>query len=124
VDSVILSLSIVPYLLFLYLIWRIYKLEPGLLNRTTVTGFFAMLGFIFVTAGAGIIALKLMGAKTLGHVDWLHGLAEFGLTITNGLVALGLKKQLNEIELAEIDRDSTDVAVEAEATAPVLINQR
>lgn len=91
----IMSLSIIPYLLFLYLVWRIRKLSPSLLNKMTFIGFCVMLGFVFVTAGAGITAVKIMGAPTLGHVDWLHGLAESGLTITNGLIAFGLKRQLD-----------------------------
>lgn len=104
-DNIVMSLSIVPYLLFLYLVWRIYRLEPGLLHRTTLIGFASMLGFVILTATAGFIALKIMGAKTLAHVDWLHGLAEAGLTLTNGLIALGLKKQIDELDLAALDED-------------------
>jgi hypothetical protein len=107
----VMSLSIVPYLLFLYLIWRIYRLEPRLLHRTTFIGFLSMLGFVALTACAGFVALRVMGATTLAHVDWLHGLAEAGLTLTNGLIALGLKKQLDAIELAELDEDEEDAPV-------------
>lgn len=103
--NIVMSLSIVPYLLFLYLIYRIWKLDPHLIHKTTLLGFAAMIGFVFLTATAGVIALKIMGARTLGAVDWLHGTAEAGLTLTNGLIALGLKKQLDEIELAELDDD-------------------
>ncbi len=100
-----MMLSIVPYLLFLYLIWRIRKVDPNLLHRTTFIGFCSMIGFIVVTAIAGSIALRVMGAETLGHVDWLHGLAESCLTIVNGLIALGLKQQKDELDLAELDTD-------------------
>src|SRR4051812_49237163 len=108
-----MSLSIVPYLLFLYLIYRVWRLDPQLIHKTTLLGFAAMIGFVILTATAGVIALKIMGARTLGSVDWLHGIAESGLTLTNGLIALGLKKQLDEIELAELDQDE-------EAEQPVL----
>ena len=103
--DVVMSFSIVPYLLFLYLVFKVWRLDPHLLHRTTMIGFGAMIGFVTVTATAGIIALKVMHAPTLGHVDWLHGLAEAGLTLTNGLIALGLKHQLDELDLAELDAD-------------------
>ncbi|HEX2910787.1 MAG TPA: DUF3593 domain-containing protein [Chloroflexia bacterium] len=106
--DIVMSLSIVPYLLFLYLVYRIRKLDPGLLHKTTMIGFASMLGFVAITIISAIIALKVFNAKTLGHVDFLHGIAEAGLTLANGLIALGLKKQLDEIELAELDPDQED----------------
>jgi UPF0716 family protein affecting phage T7 exclusion len=102
VASTFLTISIVPYLIFLFLIWRIYRRNPQILGKTTMFGFFFMLVFIFVTAVAGAIALRVIGARTLGSVDWLHGIAEAMLTVTNGLIALGLKKQLDQLELQEI----------------------
>jgi hypothetical protein len=93
--------SLLPYLIFLYFVYRIYKLDPRLLSRRTFIGFCSMLGFIFVTAVTGYIAIKIMGARTLGHVDFLHAVAEFGLSVTNGLIAFGLKKQLNELDRAD-----------------------
>ena len=110
--DVVMSFSIVPYLLFLWLVYRVARLDPHLLHKTTLLGFASMLGFVFVTATAGIVALKVMHAPTLGHVDWLHGLAETGLTVTNGLIALGLKRQLDDISLAEIDEPEAEVAPE------------
>lgn len=103
--NTLLSISIIPYLLFLYLVYRIWRVNPAIIGKTTLLGFSSMLGFVFITAIAGSIAVRVMGASTLGHVDWLHGIAEFGLTVTNGLIALGLKKQLDEIKLAELDED-------------------
>jgi hypothetical protein len=89
--------SLLPYLIFLYFIYRIYKLDPRLLGRRTFIGFCTMLGFIFVTAVSGYIAIKVLGARTLAHIDILHAVSEFGLTVTNGLIAFGLKKQLSEL---------------------------
>ncbi len=103
-----MMLSIIPYLLFLYFIWRIRKLDPRLIHRTTFIGFVSMLGFIAITAVVGSIAIKVMNATTLGHVDWLHGIAEGTLTIVNGLIALGLKKQRDQLELE--DMDTTEAA--------------
>lgn len=102
----LMSLSIVPYLLFLYLVYKVWRLDPHLLHKTTVIGFASMIGFVTVTATAGIIALKVIHAPTLGHVDWLHGTAEAALTLTNGLIALGLKRQLDNLDLAELDAEA------------------
>ncbi len=110
-----MSLSIVPYLLFLYFVWRIYKLDKNLLTRTTLLGFASMLGFVFVTAISGFVALRIMGATTLAHVDWLHGVAEAGLTLTNGLIALGLKSQLDRLDLEDGEAEAED-----ESNTPVL----
>jgi hypothetical protein len=108
VDNAVMMLSLLPYLLFLYLIW--------LLHPITIIGFVAMLGFIAVTATTGFIALKVIGAKTLAHADALHGIAEGALTITNGLIVFGLKKQLDKINKAE--------AAEEEEESPVTAGYR
>ncbi len=110
-DKLFMMLSIIPYGLFLYLVWRIRKTDPTVIHRTTFIGFCSMIGFIAVTAVVGSIAVKVMGAETLGHVDWLHGPAEFCLTIVNGLIAWGLKKQKDELDAKE--------AAEAEKPEPV-----
>ena len=115
--DVVMSLSIVPYFLFLYLIYRVWRLDPHLLHRTTLIGFGTMVGFVMLTATAGVIALKVINAPTLGHVDWLHGIAESGLTLTNGLIALGLKRQLDDLDLAELDDDPADVSLPVEDLA-------
>jgi hypothetical protein len=108
-----MSMSIVPYLLFLYLIYQVWRLDPRVIHKVTVIGFFCMLGFVAVTATVGIIALKVIGAATLGHVDGLHALAEATLTITNGLIAFGLKKQLDAPDPVE----SEDASAEQPALA-------
>ncbi len=113
----LMSLSIVPYILFLFLIYKVWRLDPHLLHKTTLLGFASMIGFVTVTATAGIIALKVIQAPTLGHVDWLHGTAEAALTLTNGLIALGLKKQLDTIDLAEIEDEAAEVATPDEFLA-------
>lgn len=103
-DKLFMSLSIVPYLLFLYLIYRVYKTDPRLVHKVTLIGFASMIGFIIITAVVGIIAVRVLGARTLAGIDALHAVAELGLTVTNGLIALGLKKRIDELNLAELDR--------------------
>ncbi|NWJ45620.1 MAG: DUF3593 domain-containing protein [Chloroflexi bacterium] len=102
-DKIFMSGSLVPYVLFLFLIWRIRKHDPRLINKFTFIGFCSMLGFITVTAVAGAIALKVINAPTLAHVDYLHGIAEGALTIVNGLIVFGLKKQKDALDSTERD---------------------
>jgi hypothetical protein len=104
-------LSLVPYLLFLYLIWRVWKIDRRIIHTITLIGFFSMVGFIAVTAVVGIIAIRVMNAETLGHVDYLHGGAEFCLTIVNGLIALGLKKQKDMLDKEQATLQPDDAAL-------------
>ena len=110
VGSALITLSALPYLFFLYLLWRIARIRPDLLHPLTITGFFSMVGFIIVSAVAGVVAVRVMGAESLGHVDWLHGTAEGALTITNGLIVLGLKRQLQPEEEDE-DAEKVEAAL-------------
>ncbi|QGG48764.1 hypothetical protein FTV88_2671 [Heliorestis convoluta] len=95
--DLVMTLSIIPYFFFLYCIYKIYKLDKSLINKTTVVGFFSLIGFVFFTAGAGYYAVMILGEPGLGHIDWLHGLSEFGLTITNFIIVLGLKRHLDRL---------------------------
>jgi len=105
-----MSGSLIPYMLFLFLIWRIRKHDPRLINKFTFIGFCSMIGFIMVTAVAGAIALKVINASTLAHVDYLHGIAEGALTIVNGLIVFGLKKQKDALDAGEREsREETAV---------------
>ncbi|MCW2277092.1 DUF3593 domain-containing protein [Heliophilum fasciatum] len=96
-SEALMTLSIFPYIYFLYVMHKVRKTHPEVINFTTYRGFHALIGFIFFTAGTGFYATQVLGAPTLGKVDWLHGISEAGLTITNGLVLLGLKRQLSEL---------------------------
>lgn len=56
--------------------------------RLAVIGFYVLLVFVAVTIPAGLYAQQVYG-ETLANVDWLHGGAEFFLTLSNVLVVLG-----------------------------------
>jgi hypothetical protein len=47
--------------------------------------------FVAVTIPAGIYA-KVAYGKSLANVDWLHGSAEFFLTLSNILIVLGFRQ--------------------------------
>jgi hypothetical protein len=55
--------------------------------------------FVAVTIPAGIYAQTAYG-KTLANVDWLHGSAEFFLTLSNILVVLGFRQAIIETRQA------------------------
>jgi len=80
--------SIIPYIGFLYHLTKA-KDTPKL----TLFGFYFLLVFVFATIPAGIYAKKVYGT-TLANVDYLHGSAEFMLTLTNLFIVLGLRQAI------------------------------
>ncbi|WPT17674.1 hypothetical protein PSENEW3_00005676 [Picochlorum sp. SENEW3] len=86
------AFSIVPYAGFLFHLTR-SKQAPKL----TLFGFYFLLVFVFATIPAGIYAKNVYGT-TLANVDYLHGSAEFMLTLTNLFVVLGLRQAIREKE--------------------------
>lgn len=80
------AISLFPYLGFLWFITR-----SGKLPRLALIGFYMTLVFVAVTIPAGIYADVTYG-KTLANVDWLHGSAEFFLTLANILLVLGFSE--------------------------------
>lgn len=79
------ALSLFPYLGFLWFITR-----SGKTPRLALIGFYVLLVFVAITIPAGIYA-KVHYGKDLANVDWLHGSAEFFLTLSNILVVLGFR---------------------------------
>ncbi|MCL1466362.1 DUF3593 domain-containing protein [Argonema galeatum] len=86
------ALSLFPYLGFLWFLTR-----SGQTPRLALIGFYMTLVFVGVTIPAGIYA-KIGYGKSLADVDWLHGGAEFFLTLSNILVVLGFRRAVIEIE--------------------------
>lgn len=82
------ALSLFPYLGFLWFLTR-----SGQTPRLALIGFYMTLVFVAVTIPAGIYAQVVYG-ESLANVDWLHGGAEFFLTLSNILLVLGFRKAL------------------------------
>lgn len=80
------ALSLFPYLGFLWFMTR-----SGKTPRLALIGFYVLLIFVAITIPAGIYA-KVHYGESLANVDWLHGSAEFFLTLSNILVVLGFRK--------------------------------
>jgi len=97
------ALSLFPYLGFLWFLTR-----SGQTPRLALIGFYMTLFFVAVTIPAGIYA-KVVYSETLANVDWLHGGAEFFLTLANILLVLGFrqavmaKKQVLEESTSETE---------------------
>jgi hypothetical protein len=86
------GLSLFPYLGFLWFITRSQQLP-----RLALYGFYGTLVFVFVTIPAGIYAQVAFG-QSLANVDWLHGGAEFFLTLSNILVVLGFREAVKQVK--------------------------
>jgi heme A synthase len=86
------ALSLFPYLGFLWFITR----NPQT-PRLALIGFYLTLVFVGVTIPAGIYT-KVAYGETLANVDWIHGGAEFFLTLSNILVALGFRQGAQRTE--------------------------
>ena len=82
------AISLFPYLGFLWFMTRSEKTP-----RLALIGFYVLLIFVAVTIPAGIYAQVHYG-ESLANVDWLHGSAEFFLTISNILVVLGFRQAI------------------------------
>jgi hypothetical protein len=80
------ALSLFPYLAFLWFLTR-SRQTPKL----ALIGFYMTLVFVAVTIPAGIYAQTGLG-KSLADVDWLHGGAEFFLTLSNILIVIGFQQ--------------------------------
>ncbi|MGK7932036.1 MAG: DUF3593 domain-containing protein [Microcystaceae cyanobacterium] len=80
------ALSLFPYLGFLWFMTR-----SGKTPRLALIGFYLLLLFVAITIPAGLYAKSKYG-ESLANVDWLHGGAEFFLTLSNIFVVLGFRQ--------------------------------
>lgn len=86
------ALSLFPYLGFLWFLTR-----SGQTPRLALIGFYMLLVFVAITIPAGIYAQQVYGEQ-LANVDWLHGSAEFFLTLSNILVVLGFRQAIAQLK--------------------------
>lgn len=92
------ALSLFPYIGFLWFMAR-----SGQFPRLAKIGFYMILVFVFLTIPAGIYA-KVAFGQSLANVDWLHGGAEFFLTLSNILIVLGFQQALKEKQTTPIPK--------------------
>lgn len=92
------QVSLIPYLALLYFLSRSETNTPKLGNF----GFQFLLVFVAATIPAGIYA-KVAYGETLANVDYLHGIAEAFLTITNLIIISGFRQPRAEATIAAQD---------------------
>ena len=92
-NTVLFAASIIPYSIFLYYLYKIKSV-----NRLVKTGFSLTVFFVFITIIMSILSLTYYD-KTLVEVDYLHGSAEFFLTLSDFVILFGFIKILNSLEV-------------------------
>ena len=88
-NTSIFALSIVPYSIFLYYLYKI-----KLINKTIKIGFTLTLFFVFITIVFSLLSLFLYD-KLLVEVDIFHGSAEVFLTISDFVILFGFIRILD-----------------------------
>tara|TARA_Y100000589_G_scaffold329649_1_gene376847 strand:- start:2019 stop:2354 length:336 start_codon:yes stop_codon:yes gene_type:complete len=92
-NSSIFAISIVPYSIFLYYLYRNNKL-----NLIIKIGFSLTVLFVLITIIFSILADQIYG-KTLVDIDLFHGSAEAFLTLSDLVILFGFLKLLQSLEV-------------------------
>ena len=92
-NTALFASSIIPYAIFLFYLYKIKSV-----NKFIKTGFSLTVLFVFITIVVSIFALNYYD-KSLVEVDFLHGSAEFFLTLSDFIILLGFIKMLNKLEV-------------------------
>ena len=92
-NTTLFAASIIPYAIFLFYLFKIKSV-----NKLVKTGFSLTVLFVFITILISIYTLNYYD-KTLVEVDFLHGLAESFLTLSDFVILLGFIKILNSLEV-------------------------
>jgi hypothetical protein len=98
----ILQISSLVYLTFLVLLLIVYRRDRTIFSGLTVTGFWFVLVFISVTIFCMYLATVVRGYPTLSHDDFLHGLAESLLTVSNLMIVIGARQKIREFESGKL----------------------
>ena len=92
-NTLLFAVSVIPYAIFLFYLYKIKSL-----NKLVKTGYSLTVLFVFLTIVISIYTLNYYD-KTLVEVDFLHGLAESFLTLSDFVILLGFIKILNSLEV-------------------------
>ena len=92
-NTALFAASIFPYAFFLFYLYKIKSV-----NKLVKTGYSLTVLFVFITIVVSIYTLNYYD-KTLVEVDFLHGLAESFLTLSDFVILLGFIKILNSLEV-------------------------
>ena len=92
-NTSLFAASIIPYAIFLFYLYKI-----KFLDKFVKIGFSLTVLFVFITIVISIFTLNYYD-KTLVDVDFLHGSAEFFLTVSDFVILFGFIKMLNNLEV-------------------------
>ena len=92
-NTLLFAISIIPYAIFLFYLYKIKSI-----NNFVKTGFSLTVLFVFITILVSIFTLNYYD-KALVEVDFLHGLAESFLTLSDFVILLGFINLLNNLEV-------------------------
>ena len=92
-NTALFAASIFPYAIFLFFLYKIKSV-----NNTVKTGYTLTILFVFITILVSIYTMYYYD-KTLVEIDFLHGLAESFLTLSDFVILLGFIKILNNLEV-------------------------
>ena len=92
-NTVLFAASIIPYSIFLFYLYKIKSI-----NTLVKTGFTLTVLFVLITIVLSILSLTYYD-KSLVEVDFLHGSAEFFLTLSDFVILFGFTKILNNLEV-------------------------
>ena len=92
-NTALFALSIIPYAIFLFYLYKIKSVDIFV-----KTGFSLTVLFVFITIVISIFTLNYYD-KTLVEIDFLHGLAESFLTLSDFVILFGFIKILNSLEV-------------------------
>jgi len=92
-NTLLFAVSIIPYAIFLFYLYKIKSV-----NNIVKTGFSLTVFFVLITILVSIFTLNYYD-KTLVEVDFLHGFAEFFLTLSDFVILFGFIKMLNSLEV-------------------------
>ena len=92
-NTALFAASIFPYAIFLFYLYKIKSV-----NKLVKKGYSLTVLFVFITIVISIYTLNYYD-KSLVEVDFLHGLAESFLTLSDFVILLGFIKVLNNLEV-------------------------
>ncbi len=92
-NTALFAASIIPYAIFLFYLYKIKSV-----NKFIKRGFSLTVLFVLITIVVSIFTLNYYD-KTLVEVDFLHGLAESFLTLSDFVILFGFLKLLNSLEV-------------------------
>ena len=92
-NTALFAASIFPYAIFLYYLYKIKYV-----NKFVKTGYTLTVLFVFITIIISLFTLNYYD-KNLVEVDFLHGLAESFLTLSDFVILFGFMRILNTLEV-------------------------